>query len=91
MEGMDTAIANMDSLEMILLGAAVGVVLLFALLIQSMRNSARAARARALSGSDTDDAAMTLSNAASALLTCSRALSGHGVPGRARDFAVDHP
>ena len=45
MEGMDTAIANMDSLEMILLGAAVGVVLLFALLIQSMRNSARAARA----------------------------------------------
>ena len=45
MEGMDTAIANMDSLGMILLGAAVGVVLLFALLIQSMRNSARAARA----------------------------------------------
>ena len=45
MDGTDIAIANMDSLEMILLGAAVGVVLLFVLLIQSMRNSARAARA----------------------------------------------
>ncbi len=45
MDGTDIAIANMDSLEVILLGAAVGVVLLFALLIQSMRNSARAARA----------------------------------------------
>ncbi|PRZ49626.1 DNA recombination protein RmuC [Tritonibacter scottomollicae] len=45
MEGMDDAIANMDTLGLILLGAGAGLLLLVVLLVQSMRGAARTARA----------------------------------------------
>ncbi|NIZ14187.1 DNA recombination protein RmuC [Phaeobacter sp. HF9A] len=45
MEGMGEAVANMDALGVVLLGAGAGVLLLFLLLILLLRNSARATRA----------------------------------------------